>query len=101
MAKPTMDEKTEFLFRGILSLKTVDECRAFFEDLCTIKEVTEMSRRLAAAQMLKEGMVYTTIAEETGLSTATICRVNRALKYGSDGYETVLHRLAEEPEDGK
>ena len=95
MAKNYLDEKVEYLFRGILSLETMEDCRAFFEDLCTVKEITEMSRRLEAARMLDESKVYTEIAEETGLSTATISRVNRCLKYGSDGYARVLSRLAE------
>ena len=95
MAKNYLDEKVEYLFRGILSLETMEDCRAFFEDLCTVKEITEMSRRLEAARMLDESKVYTEIAEETGLSTATISRVNRCLKYGSDGYARVLSRLVE------
>lgn len=98
MAKNYMDERTEYLFRGILSLKSVEECRAFFEDLCTVKELSEMSRRLTAAKMLDENKIYTEIAQETGLSTATISRVNRALKYGSDGYVRVLARLNAEGE---
>jgi len=93
MAKNIMDEKMEYLYRGILTLRDVEECRAFFEDLCTVKELSEMSRRLSAAKMLDENKVYTEIAEETGLSTATISRVNRCLKYGSDGYVRVLARL--------
>lgn len=101
MPKNYMDEKIEFLFRGILTLKTVEDCRAFFEDLCTVKEITEMSRRLDAAKMLDESKVYTEIAEETGLSTATISRVNRCLKYGSDGYSRVLARLAEQDTAGE
>ena len=52
-----------------------------------------MSKRLLAAKMLKDNYIYTEIAERTGLSTATISRVNRCLKYGSDGYITVLERL--------
>lgn len=98
MAKNYMDERTERLFQGILTLKSPEECRAFFEDLCTVKEISEMSRRLAAAQMLSDNKIYTEIAEETGLSTATISRVNRALKYGSDGYVRVLARLNGEEE---
>lgn len=98
MAKSYMDERMEYLFRGILTLTTVEECRAFFEDLCTVKELSEMSRRLTAAKMLDENKIYTEIAEETGLSTATISRVNRCLKYGSDGYARVLERLGAEAE---
>ena len=96
MAKEFMDARMEYLFRGILTLETVEDCRAFFEDLGTVKELSEMSRRLTAAKMLDEEKVYTEIAEETGLSTATISRVNRCLRYGSDGYERVLRRLGGE-----
>ena len=80
------DERIDYLFRAILTLESVDDCYAFFEDLCTVAEIQEMSRRLLAAKLLREDKVYTEIAAETGLSTATISRVNRCLKYGSDGY---------------
>ena len=93
MKKP--DSKMEYLFEGILTLKTVEECAALFDDLCTITEVIEMSNRMAAAKMLSEGKTYTEIIEKTGLSTATISRVNRCIKYGSDGYTAVLERLNE------
>jgi len=96
MNEKLRDEKIDFLFSAILSLKSVEECYAFFGDNCTIAELQEMSRRLAAAKMLYEKRIYTYIAEETGLSTATISRVNRCLKYGNDGYLTVLKRLDEE-----
>ena len=101
MAKDYMDERIEYLFRGILTLKTVEDCRAFFEDICTVKEISEMSRRLDAARMLDDNKIYNEIAESTGLSTATISRVNRCLKYGSDGYSRVLARLAAEDAEGK
>jgi len=101
MAKDFMDKRMEYLYRGILTLETMEDCRAFFEDLCTVKELSEMSRRLDAAKMLDESKLYTEIAEETGLSTATISRVNRCLKYGSDGYVRVLARLAEAEKEGE
>ena len=100
MAKSITDEKISRLYEGILTLRNAEECRAFFEDLCTVKELQEMSRRLTAAQMLREGKIYAEIAQATGLSTATICRVNRALRYGNDGYESVLQRLCGDT-DGK
>lgn len=87
------DKNVEYLIRGILTLQTPEECFSFFEDLCTISEMTEMSRRLQAAKMLSDNCIYSEIAAQTGLSTATISRVNRCLKYGSDGYLTVLERL--------
>lgn len=88
------DEKLDFLFRAILTLESVEECYNFFEDLCTIPELQEMSRRLNAAKMLSESCIYTEVGEATGLSTATISRVNRCLKYGAGGYKTALSRLA-------
>ncbi len=93
MAENFRNEKTDMLFDGILTLKTREECYAFFEDLCTVAEIVEMSKRLHAARMLSENAVYSEITEQTGLSTATISRVNRCLKYGTDGYGTVLERL--------
>ncbi|MBR5870516.1 MAG: TrpR-like protein, YerC/YecD [Clostridia bacterium] len=98
MNEKMKDEKMDLLFRSILSLETLDECYNFFEDLCTVPELQEMSRRLYAAKLLSENCIYTDIAERTGLSTATISRVNRCLKYGADGYITVLSRMKEEGE---
>lgn len=92
------DERMDLLFRGILTLQSVEECYDFFEDLCTVPELQEMSRRLYAAKLLSENCIYTDIADRTGLSTATISRVNRCLKYGADGYKTVLDRLKNEEE---
>ena len=83
------------LFKAILQLKTVDECYALFEDLCTIKELQSMTQRFVVAKMLREKRVYSDIVEQTGASTATIRRVNRSLLYGKDGYELVLERLKE------
>ena len=77
----------------MLSLESIEECYDFFEDLCTVAEINEMAKRIAAAHMLSEGRKYTEIAEDTGLSTATISRVNRCLKYGSDGYARALSRI--------
>lgn len=81
------------LFSAILSLETVEECYDFFGDLCTVAELFEMAKRISAAKMLSNGAKYNEIAEKTGLSTATISRVNRSLKYGNDGYVTVLSRI--------
>ena len=96
------NETTDALFDAILSLESREECYAFFEDLCTVSELQEMSRRMQAARMLRNNCVYTDIAARTGLSTATISRVNRCLKYGNDGYNKVLDRLdaAEQSGDG-
>lgn len=81
------------LFKAVLSLENIEECYDFFEDLCTVAEINEMAKRVSAAKMLSDGKTYTEIAKETGLSTATISRVNRSLKYGSDGYVRALERI--------
>ena len=83
----------DYLFKAILSLRTVEECYDFFEGLCTISEIQEMSKRLNVAQMLMKNVVYTDIVEQSGLSTATISRVNRCLKYGTDCYSTIIKRI--------
>ena len=66
---------------------------AVFEDICTIKEVIDISLRLKVADMLDDGKGYAEISQSTGASTATISRVNRCYLYGSDGYKTVLSRM--------
>ena len=83
----------DLLYRAVLSLKNPEECRAFFEDLCTVAELKAMSQRLEVAQLLDEGLIYNDILQRTGASSATISRVNRALQYGADGYKTVLPRV--------
>ena len=87
------DEKTDKLALAIASIRTPEEAYRFIGDLCTISEITEMSKRLMAAEMLRDGNTYSEIAENTHLSTATITRVNRALRYGNDGYTMVLDRI--------
>lgn len=81
------------LFEAILTLKDQEECRAFFQDLCTVSELRAMAQRLEVAQLLDQGLIYNDILQRTGASSATISRVNRALQYGADGYKTVLPRL--------
>ena len=88
----------DILFRGILKLKTVDECYDFFEDLCTISELRAMVPRFPVARMLDEGRIFSYIVQETGASTATISRGNKCLVYGSDGYRRMLDRLKEDDE---
>lgn len=87
------DEHIDLLFKAILTLESVDECYDFFEDLCTIKELKALAQRLVVAKMLTEKKVYSDIVNETGVSTATISRVNRSLYYGNDGYRIIFERL--------
>ena len=96
MNKSIHSASVDRLFETILSLKDLDECRAFFEDVCTIKEVTDMSQRLDTAYLIDEGLSYQSISEKIGVSTATISRVSRCLNYGSGGYRTVIDRSRED-----
>lgn len=89
------NENTDLLFNSILTLKNIDECYDFFDDICTVKEIQSIAQRVMVAKMLKEGNVYSDIVEKTGASTATISRVNRSLNYGNDGYTFVFKRLEE------
>lgn len=90
------DAHMDELFRGMLSLDSVEECYNFFEDLCTITELRAMAQRFQVAKMLDEGQIYSDIVRETGASTATISRVNKCLIYGTDGYRMVLDRAKEQ-----
>lgn len=96
------DPFIDALFEGILLLKDERECYQFFEDICTVAELKSLAQRLAVAKMLDEDSTYTTIAENTGASTATISRVKRCLNYGADGYKLIISRLktidSKEPE---
>ena len=89
-------EEAEHLFQAVLKLQTVEECQAFFDDLCTIKEIQDLSQRFQVAQMLSRRTSYAAISKNTGASTATISRVSRAYKYGAGGYKLVIGRMEEE-----
>ena len=80
----------DLLVKAILSVETEEECTALIEDLMTIKEVNDMAQRMLVAKLLSEQTVYNKIVEETGASTTTISRVNRAYTYGSGGYKKAL-----------
>ncbi len=87
------------LYKAVLELKTVEECEAFFSDICTIQELEAFVQRLNVARCLLDGKNYNDIAKEIGVSTATICRVAKCIKYGDGGYKTVLTRLEEKDND--
>lgn len=100
-----MREKLEIknlddLYEAVLCLETVEECRLFFKDLCTIPELKALSQRFQVAKMLTEKHVYNDIVRETGASTATISRVNRSLSYdGSGGYGIVFEKFKNKAEE--
>jgi TrpR-related protein YerC/YecD len=91
--KPLHNPDVDALFEAILAMKTVEECYAFFEDACTIKEILDVSQRLKAAKMLSSGANYADISRETGMSTATISRVSKCLEYGAGGYRLAIERV--------
>lgn len=92
------NDMTDRLMQVFAELKTADECYSFLEDLCTIKEILDMSQRLEIAILLKNGTNYQEINKKTGVSTATISRVNKCLSYGSGGYESVLDKMNQSEE---
>lgn len=84
------NELTEKLMDTIVSLKTKSDCYDFFEDVCTIKEIIDMSKRLEAAKLLNQGLSYKEVIDKIGLSTATLSRVSKALNYGTGGYKKAI-----------
>ncbi|MBR3458035.1 MAG: hypothetical protein IKH16_07775 [Selenomonadaceae bacterium] len=87
------DELADQLCKALLSLRDMEECYAFLEDICTVSELKSLSQRLEVARMLEEKHTYDDIVSRTGASTATISRVKRCLNYGADGYQLVLERM--------
>ena len=96
---PRHNAMTDALFDAILSLETREECYQFFDDLCTVKEIADMSQRLEAAKLLLAGKTYEQIVKSAEISTATISRINRCIQYGSGGYQIVIDRLARQREE--
>ena len=93
MQKDIHNASVDRLYTTIAHLNSAEECRAFFEDLCTVKEIRDMAQRLDTAILLDAGKTYEQIAGRIGISTATISRVSRALSYGADGYRRALEEM--------
>lgn len=96
----TMPSAEQTFYSAILSLQTFQECRSFFKDICTIKELEALCQRLEVAMLLDEGKNYREVCEATGASSATISRVSKCLNYGDGGYTTALERMKNEGGDG-
>lgn len=86
------------LYETILQLSSLEECCAFFDDLCTVGELRAMEQRFDVATLLDDGLVYTEILEKTGASSATISRVNRIFSFGAGGFRTMIERRKESRE---
>ena len=92
---PRRNETIDALFDAILSLETREECYDFFEDLGTVKEISDMAQRLEAAKLLLDGSTYEQIVKTVEISTATISRINRCIQYGTGGYRQTIEKVRE------
>ena len=90
------NQSLDQLFQSFLNLQSIDECYAYFEDLCTVKELSDMAQRLDTAILLSDGKSYQQILEQVDISTATIGRVSKCLNYGSGGYRAAIDKLKED-----
>ena len=99
MARIAKKEKSDGLYQAILTLKTQEEVFNFFQDLCTITELSAMEQRFEVAVLLNKGMIYNDILEKTGASSATISRVNRSLAFGHGGYQVFFERQQDSVEE--
>ncbi len=91
-------ESIDRLFKAMKTLETQEEYYAFFEDICTIKELQDIAQRFDTAILLDKGENYQNISKSVGISTATIGRVRKCLNYGRGGYRLALDRLKKEGE---
>ena len=94
-----INEDTDKLFDAVRHLESVEECYAFFDDLCTVAEVNAIVQRFGVARMLDEGLTYAEIEERTGASTATISRINKCLTHGEGGYRLAITKLKAKKDD--
>jgi len=88
-----LNEEMKILSAAILSLETEEECEKFLTDLMTVREISSMAQRISVARLLQEKKTFSEIEEATGMSSATIARINKCLQYGADGYSLVLDKL--------
>ena len=93
MIKEIRSDNTNRLFNAFMKLENIDEFYDFFEDLCTVKEIKDMTQRFEVACLLNDGMSYQKVSELTNVSSATISRVKRCLDYGSGGYIKAIERM--------
>lgn len=87
--KKAKEKMMQELYELIVSMENVDDCKALFRDLCTVKETEQMAQRVKAAKLLLEGKTYNQVIEETDISSATLSRVSRCVQYG-EGYRRFL-----------
>ena len=81
------------LYKAIVSIDSLEECKEFFNDICTIQEIEKMAQRLEAAQLLLEGYTYEQVIEKTAISSTTLSRISRCVRYGNGGYKNIIERI--------
>ena len=89
MTQSPKQERIQQLYQVITKIDSIDDCRALFEDLCTIKEVENMAERCYAAKLLLAGNTYNQVMAQADISSATLSRVSRCVQYGR-GYSKLL-----------
>ena len=90
MTQPAQQAHIQQLFEIITKIDNIDDCRALFEDLCTVKELENMAERCFAAKLLLEGNTYNQVMAQADISSATLSRVSRCVQYGQ-GYRKLLN----------
>ena len=88
-------ERVMALYEHIVEINTLEECLRFFQDLCAPTELQAIEQRFSVARMLHEGRGYAEILKESGASSATVSRVNRALNYSTGGMKELMERMDE------
>ncbi len=91
MEQTAKSARIDNLFKLIAELDNIDDCRALFDDLCTVKEIENMAERLHAAKLLMDGNTYAQVMQQSDISSATLSRVSRCVQYGK-GYSKVLKK---------
>jgi TrpR-related protein YerC/YecD len=91
MEQRAKDTRIDNLFKLITAIDNIDDCRALFDDLCTVKEIENMAERLHVAKLLMEGNTYAQVMTQSDISSATLSRVSRCVQYGK-GYSKVLKK---------
>ena len=91
MKQTAKQERIQQLFEIITKIDNVEDCRALFDDLCTVKEVENMAERCFAAKLLLEGNTYSQVMAQADISSATLSRVSRCVQYGK-GYRNLLKK---------
>lgn len=84
------EEMFDELYRTVARLKTPEDAKALFDDLCTYKEIEQMAQRITAAKLLLEDKTYAQVIEQTDISSATLSRVSRCVQHGSGGYKKFI-----------